>query len=57
MKCTTPCIYYRELIHQTPHFSIKTICEARDKEIKDIPQKEIESCKFYKTYKDIKWKI
>jgi hypothetical protein len=58
IKCFTPCIYYNEIHNKFNKPSIKSICDIRDSgEIKNIPKEEIENCQYFKTYKDIKWKI
>ena len=57
MKCTTPCIYYREIVDKSKIPSVRTVCDARDKEIKHISKKDIENCSLYKTYKSIKYGI
>lgn len=57
-KCTTPCIYYREIYDQNKKPSIKIICDFRDgEEIKQIPLKEKVNCQHFKTYVNIKWKL
>lgn len=57
IKCTTPCIYYREIMDKTKQPRYKIVCEYRDgEEIKNIPQDEKLNCNFFKSYKEIKWK-
>lgn len=54
-KCTTPCIYYHELHDRHRKPSVKTVCDIRDgEEIKNIPVEEIDNCKEFKTFKDVK---
>ena len=57
MQCTTPCIFYREIIDRSKKPSYKTVCDYKDgEEIKNIPQSEINNCNNFKSFKEIKWK-
>jgi len=54
-KCQTPCIYYSEIFDKSKKPMVKTICDYRDgEEIKNISNEEIENCKHFKTYKEIR---
>ena len=54
-QCYTPCIFYHEVYDKTKKPSVRVICDIKDgKEIKDIPDEEIQNCEHFKTYNEIK---
>lgn len=53
-KCITPCIYYSEIFDKSKTSAVKVICDIREgEEIKNILIQEIETCTYFKTYKEI----
>ena len=53
-KCFTPCIWYREKDNNEKPTK-KMVCDMRDgQEIKDILREIIDTCEYFKTYKDIR---
>ena len=57
-KCTTPCIYYREIYEQNKSPMVRLVCDYRDGvEINYLSLETRSNCRFFKSYNDIKWKL
>jgi hypothetical protein len=54
IKCTTPCIYYQEVIDKSKKPSTKLICNYLEEEIKNISESKIKDCKHFKSYNHLK---
>ncbi len=58
IKCTTPCIYYREIYNQNKSPMVRLVCDYRDGvEINDLSLDIKSNCKFFKSYTNVKWKL
>lgn len=54
-QCFTPCINYHEVTNKHEKPSIRIVCDYKDGiEIRLIPQEEINNCKHFKTFEQIK---
>ena len=57
-KCFTPCVYYHETYDKQSKPSVKVVCDIREgEEIKNISDEDINNCKNFKTYKDVKFDL
>ncbi len=55
LKCQTPCIYYYESHTKSESPTVRLICDFRDgEEIKNLSINEINECKHFKTYNQVK---
>lgn len=53
-KCFNPCIYYQEVYSGSDYSKMKILCNIKDRDIRNIPDDEVEKCDRYMDFKGVK---